>query len=103
MMLVYDTLIKTSESYVNLNILYFVSMFGIISIFIVNEMLKSRGDMKVFYGAMLVYPLSRVVLNLICINKTWNEYQSIVSNHNLDNLTWIIVIFIIVLMIWQRR
>lgn len=101
-MLTYDTLIKTSESYVNLNILFFVSMFGIISIFIVNEAFRS--NRKLFYGVLLVYPLSRVILNLISVNKTWDEYQNIVSNNQLDNLTWILMIFLIATLLikWQK-
>lgn len=101
---IFDNLVKNVTKFsVNLDVFYHCSIFAFILfwIWIQWKESKSRFDKRVLIILSMPFIL-RIMLNLLSINKNYNEYSGLVSNIYIDFITWLAIVILLILIIWEK-
>lgn len=103
-MSIFDTAMKFTEVYsVNWDVFFFTSIYGFIlyQIYLSVKIAKDPFKQSILYllSALFIF---RIVLNLFSFGRTYEEYSIIVNNEFIDSFTWICLILIGSLLLWQN-
>lgn len=100
----YDTLVKKAQGFpVNLVAFFYCSLYCFIA-FVLWDWRKSernKFDRKILTVAILPF-LLRIILNLLSINQSREVYNNLVSNQYIDYFSWITLMGILIIMLWQK-
>ena len=106
--LIFDKAVKYfgNDHFVNLNVFYFVTMYGFVSWFIYQEVLrykklKYNKDIVILKGILLIN-LGYILLFLSCIGQTEEVYENTVNNYIVDYVKYSFIILIFVVVLWQK-
>ena len=100
----YDNLVKNITEYsVNLDVFYHSSIFTFILFWIWIQWKESvfRIDKRVLIILSIPFIL-RIGLNLLSINKNYSEYSALVSNRYIDYTTWLTIVILLILILWEK-
>ena len=99
---IYDTLIKRIGGFpVNLVVLFYCSIYVFVVFTIYAIEVRSKFDKKVLIILSLPFIL-RIVLNLLAIGKSRQEYNNLVSNEYIDYVSWMSLSILLILVLWQK-
>ena len=101
---IFDNLIKNvTEFSVNLDVFYHCSIFAFILFWIRIQWKENRNkfDRKVLVILSLPFIL-RLGLNSLAINEDYKGYSKLVSNQYIDFITWLAIVILLLLVLWER-
>ncbi len=101
---IFDNLVKNvTEFSVNLDVFYHCSILCFILFWIWIQWKESRNkfDKKVLMILALPFML-RIGLNLLSINKNYEQYSNLVSNQFIDFITWLAIVILLILVSWEK-
>ena len=93
----------TSEWNTNLVVMYYVIFHGF-AVFWIWEIYKSTRN-KLDRAVLIVLSLPfflRIILTLLAIGKSRDEYNGLVSNSIIDYVTWIALACLLILIVWRK-
>jgi len=101
---IFDNLVKkVTEFNVNLDVLYHGSWFCFALFFWYDTFKLARDRFeKAIMIIILLYLCPRLLLNLFSINETYEVYSNLVSNQYIDLGTWIIIVLLMSIKLWQN-
>jgi len=100
----YDSMVRGLTLYsVNLDIFYFCSVYGFILFTMISALLKARLRRDQLMILALSLPIAlRLILNLVSINREYEDYARIVNSLFIDHLTWVVLSIVILVALWQK-
>lgn len=106
--LLHDKLVRMypNEININVNIFYFVHVYGFVAYFIFQEIKKLKKnpyskDIVILKGVFIIN-IAYILLFLVCIGQDLETYNNTVNNYIIDYVKYASIIIIFLVVLWQK-